>query len=351
MRSLSGLGRDRRVRIRLSYVGVAATVLGLHALGFILLFTVAPIAGTTSLSAGLGLTAYALGLRHAFDADHIAAIDNTTRKLTSEGGTSISVGFWFSLGHSTVVLGLVALLAVGVAALAEPLRDDTSSLQQTTEVIGTTVSGVFLYAIAGINIVLLASTWKAYRRAERGLDDDDRRDGAVGGAMTKIFGHVMGTIRAPWQMYPLGLLFGLGFDTATEIGLLVLAATSAASGLPWYSLLALPILFAAGMSLLDTADGVAMRYAYGWAFAEPARKLRYNLTITGISVVVALVVGTIELLALLGDRLRLPDEMWQWTSLIDLNTVGIVIVGLLIAIWIIAVALWRWRRMHTATPT
>ncbi|MET0715149.1 MAG: HoxN/HupN/NixA family nickel/cobalt transporter, partial [Mycetocola sp.] len=275
------LTEDRR-RTVVAFVGVSGTVVLLHAMGFALLLT-APAAATGSaaaLSVGVGVTAYTLGMRHAFDADHIAAIDNTTRKLMSDGRTPISVGFWFSLGHSTVVLALVILLALGVSALAGPLGDEDSSLQQVTGIVGTTVSGLFLYAIATINIVLFVSTWRAYRRVQAGAVGA-QPDAVAHGPMTKVFSGLMRAIKAPWQMYPLGVLFGFGFDTATEVGLLVLAATSAASGLPWYSLLALPILFAAGMSLLDTADGVVMRYAYGWAFAEPSRKLRYNLTITG----------------------------------------------------------------------
>jgi high-affinity nickel-transport protein len=336
-----------RRRTVLASVGVTATVVLLHVVGFALLFS-APAAApgsTAALSVGVGVTAYALGMRHAFDADHIAAIDNTTRKLMSDGRTPISVGFWFSLGHSTVVLGLVVLLALGVSALAGPLSDEDSSLQQVTGIVGTTVSSLFLYAIAAINIVLFVSTWKAYKRARAGavgVQSDTR----VQGPMTKMFGGIMKAIKAPWQMYPLGVLFGFGFDTATEIGLLVLAATGAASGLPWYSLLSLPILFAAGMSLLDTADGIVMRYAYGWAFAESTRKLRYNLTITGLSVMIALVIGTIELVAMLGDRLRLPSGLWDWTSHVDLNTIGFGIVALLVVVWLVALAIWRRRSAH-----
>ncbi|MFB9646113.1 HoxN/HupN/NixA family nickel/cobalt transporter [Microbacterium terregens] len=344
--------RSDRRRTVLAFAGVSSTVIILHVVGFVLL--VSPPAATEGstgvLGIGVGLTAYTLGLRHAFDADHIAAIDNTTRKLMSDGKSPISVGFWFSLGHSSVVLGLVVLLAMGVSALAGPLGDENSALQQVTGIVGTTVSGLFLYAIAAVNIVLLVSTWRTYKRVREGATNIVAGEAAsvAKGPMTKLFGGAMKAISAPWQMYPLGVLFGLGFDTATEVGLLVLAATSAASGLPWYSLLALPILFAAGMSLLDTADGVVMRYAYGWAFAEPTRKLRYNLTITGVSVVIALVVGTIELLAMLGDRLRLPDALWQWTSHVDLNTIGFSIVALLIIVWFVALAIWRRRSAHAS---
>jgi nickel/cobalt transporter (NiCoT) family protein len=337
----------------LSFVGVGSTIILLHIVGFTLLLT-APQAGTgATLSVGVGLTAYTLGLRHAFDADHIAAIDNTTRKLISDGTKPVSVGFWFSLGHSTVVLGLTVLLALGVSAIAGPLQDDSSTLHQVTGMVGTTVSGLFLYIIAGINLALLVSTLRTYKRVRSGelSMSQVESDAIARGPMSRVFGGLMKAIRAPWQMYPLGVLFGFGFDTATEIGLLVLAATSAASGLPWYSLLALPILFAAGMSLLDTADGVVMRHAYGWAFAQPLRKLKYNLTITVASVVVAVVVGTTELLALLGERLQLDGGLWSFLASVDLNAVGFGVVGALLIVWLGALAVWRARRPRTVPAT
>ncbi|WP_106815517.1 Nickel transporter NicT [Microbacterium timonense] len=341
---------SERRRTTLSFAGVGAAIVILHVVGFSLLLTTpVPSATGTTLGVGVGLTAYTLGLRHAFDADHIAAIDNTTRKLLEDGGKPITVGFWFSLGHSTVVLGLTVLLALGLSAVAGPLQDESSTLHQVTGVVGTTVSGLFLYIIAGINIALLVATTRTYKRVRSGelSMGQVESDAIARGPLSRVFGGLMRAIRAPWQMYPLGVLFGLGFDTATEIGLLVLAASSVASGLPWYSLLALPVLFAAGMSLLDTADGVVMRFAYGWAFAQPVRRLAYNLTVTLVSVVVALVVGTTELLALLAERLHLSGGLWTFLSDIDLNAVGFGVVGGLIAAWLAALVVWRVRRTAT----
>ncbi|MRX42483.1 HoxN/HupN/NixA family nickel/cobalt transporter [Agromyces sp. Q22] len=328
------------------------TILALHLAGFGLLFAGGEggtVAGTT-LGVGMGVTAYVLGLRHAFDADHIAAIDNTTRKLLDDGRKPVSVGFWFSLGHSTVVLALVVLLALGVDALAGSLRDDDSALHRVTGIVGATVSGLFLYVIAAINVVLLASTWRTHRQARSG--ETTRwmpTEGATRGPLTRLLSPVITAIRAPWQMYPVGVLFGFGFDTATEVGLLVLAATSTASHLAWYSLLALPLLFAAGMSLLDTADGVLMRYAYGWALADGARKVRYNLAITAISVVVAVAVGTIQLVALFGDELGLGGDQWRSAAGVDLNAVGFWIVGALVLMWLGALLVSR-RRQRRPVP-
>ena len=326
-----------------SLAGMVGVILTLHVVGFGLLLAGGTGDAGTTLGVGVGLTAYVLGLRHAFDADHIAAIDNTTRKLLNDGKKPLSVGFWFSLGHSTVVLALVVLLALGVGALAGPLQDDDSALHQVTGIVGTTVSGLFLYIIAAINVVLLASTWRTYRRVRSGemTKSQVQTDATSRGPLSRLFAPVMNAIRAPWQMYPLGVLFGLGFDTATEVGLLVLAATSTAAGIAWYSLLALPLLFAAGMSLLDTADGLVMRYAYGWAFTDGARKLRYNLAITAISVVVAVAVGTTELVAMFGDELDLDGGVWGVAAGLDLNAIGFGIVGGLIIMWLCALVVWR----------
>lgn len=297
---------------------------------------------------GIGVTAYTLGMRHAFDADHIAAIDNTTRKLMREGRRPLSVGFWFSLGHSSVVFALAFLLSLGVKAVAGPVRDDDSQLHAVTGLIGTTVSGTFLYVIAAINAVVLAGIWKVFRRMRSGRYDEAALEEQLNnrGFMNRLLGRVMRSITKPWQMYPLGLLFGLGFDTATEVALLVLAGSGAASGLPWYAILCLPVLFAAGMSLLDTIDGTFMNFAYGWAFSKPVRKVYYNLTITGLSVAVALLIGTVELLGLLADELSLHGPFWDWIAGLDLNTLGFAIVGLFLATWIVALLVWRIGRIE-----
>jgi high-affinity nickel-transport protein len=331
---------------------MGAFVLALHVIGwFTLVAIVAPehySLGTKSFGIGIGVTAYTLGMRHAFDADHIAAIDNTTRKLMGEGQRPLSVGFWFSLGHSSVVFVLTFLLALGMKTLADPVRDDNSELHRVTGLIGTTVSGTFLYVIAGINLVILAGIWKVFRRMRSGDFDEAALEEHLNnrGFMNRLLGRVMKSITKPWQMYPLGILFGLGFDTATEIALLVLAGSGAASGLPWYAILCLPVLFAAGMSLLDTIDGSFMNFAYDWAFSKPVRKVYYNLTITGLSVAVALIIGTVELLGLLADKLGLHGAFWDWIAGLDLNTVGFVIVGLFFATWAVALLVWKFGRIE-----
>jgi len=332
--------------------GMAAFVLALHIIGwFTLVWIVAPqhySVGTKSFGIGIGVTAYTLGMRHAFDADHIAAIDNTTRKLMGQGRRPLSVGFWFSLGHSSVVFGLTFLLALGVKALANPVRDDNSGLHSVTSLIGTTVSGVFLYLIAGINLLILAGIWKVFRDMRSGHYDEAALEEQLNnrGFMNRVLGRLMKSISKPWQMYPLGLLFGLGFDTATEVALLVLAGSGAATGLPWYAILCLPVLFAAGMSLLDTIDGSFMNFAYEWAFSKPVRKVFYNLTITALSVAVALLIGTVELLGLLAEKFDLHGTFWHWVSGLDLNVIGFVIVGLFFATWILAMAVWKYGRIE-----
>ena len=281
---------------------MAAVVVGLHLFGwFTLLALVVPkhySLGTQVFGVGLGVTAYTLGLRHAFDADHIAAIDNTTRKLMADGKRPLSVGFFFSLGHSTVVFVLALLFSLGVKALAGQVEDDGSTLHDVTGLVGTGVSGTFLYVIAALNLVVLVGIVRVFREMRRGRFDEAELEAQLEarGLMNRFLGRFTRAIRAPWQMYPLGILFGLGFDTATEVALLFLAAGAAGAGLPWYAILCLPVLFAAGMSLLDTIDGSFMNFAYGWAFSRPVRKVYYNLVVTALSVAVAFIIGSIELL-------------------------------------------------------
>jgi len=294
------------------------------------------------------LTAYTLGMRHAFDADHIAAIDNTTRKLMAEGKRPLSVGFWFSLGHSSIVFGLALLLSLGVKALVGPVQDDGSGLHHYTNLIGTTVSGTFLYLIAAINVVVLWGILKVFRQMRHGEFDEEQLEEHLNnrGLMNRVLGRATRSVTKPWQMYPIGMLFGLGFDTATEVALLVLASTSALAGLPWYAILALPVLFAAGMSLFDTLDGSFMNFAYEWAFSQPVRKVYYNLTITGLSVAVALLIGTVELLSLLAQQLGYTGPFWSWISGVDINSLGFVIAGLFAATWAVALAVWRFGRIE-----
>ncbi len=328
--------------------GMAGVVIGLHVVGFfILIAVVAPhhyrLGAPGAFTVGLGLTAYTLGLRHAFDADHISAIDNTTRKLMGERGRPLSVGFWFSLGHSTIVFVLALLFSLGIRALNGPVRHSDSTLHAVTNVLGTGISGGFLYVIAALNLTILFGILRVFRDMHRGQYDEAELDHQLNtrGLMNRFCGRFTKTIRQPWQMYPIGLLFGLGFDTATEVALLFLAAGAAGAGLPFYAILCLPILFAAGMSLLDTIDGSFMNFAYGWAFSKPVRKVYYNLTITALSVAVALIIGTVELLGLAANKLNLRGGFWNSVSLLNMNTLGYVIVAMFVATWAIALLVWR----------
>ena len=328
--------------------GMGAVVLGLHVVGFVILIAVvAPhhyaLGSSGAFTVGLGLTAYTLGLRHAFDADHIAAIDNTTRKLMAQRQRPLSVGFWFSLGHSSVVFGLAVLFAVGIRALSGPVRNGGSALHHVTSLIGTGVSGGFLYVIAALNLIVLMGILRVLREMRQGRFDEAELERRLNsrGLLNRLYGRFTRMVSRPWHMYPLGLLFGLGFDTATEVALLFLAAGAAGAGLPFYAILCLPVLFAAGMSLLDTVDGSFMNFAYGWAFSEPVRKVFYNLTITGLSVAVALLVGTTELLGLAAGELGLRGGFWSAVSQVNVNALGYVIAGLFVATWAIALLVWR----------
>ena len=327
-------------------------IVALHLIGWITLVAfVAPqhfSLGDTALGIGVGLTAYTLGLRHAFDADHIAAIDNTTRKLMSDGQRPLGVGFFFSLGHSTVVFGLAVVLSLGLKAVIGPVEDDSSALHRYAGIIGTSVSGVFLYLIAIVNVAILLGILRVFAEMRRGTYDEAALEHQLNsrGLLNRFFGRITGSITKSWQMYPLGVLFGLGFDTATEIALLVLAGTSAAAGLPWYAILCLPILFAAGMRLLDTLDGSFMNFAYGWALSKPVRKVYYNITVTGLSVAVALIIGTVQILAVLAEEFGWRGGFWDWLGGIDLNTIGFVIVAMFVLTWVIALGVWRFARIE-----
>ncbi len=354
----SGASRMTRIKSALtprewvSAAGMSAAVIGLHIIGWgVLLAIVVPhrySIGTQTFGVGIGLTAYTLGARHAFDADHISAIDNTTRKLMADGKRPISTGFWFSLGHSSVVFVLSLLLALGLRAIIGPVKNGGSSLHQITHLVGTGVSGVFLYLIAAINIVVLVGIMRVFKELRQGRFDEKTLEAHLNerGFINRIFGKMMRSIRTPGQMYGVGLLFGLGFDTATEIAFLVLAGTGAASGLPWYAILCLPVLFAAGMSLLDTIDGSFMNFAYGWAFSNPVRKVYYNITITGLSVAVALLIGTAELAGLLGQEFSLGGPFWSWVEGLNINTLGFFIVGLFVGTWAVALFIWRALRLE-----
>src|ERR1022692_3468941 len=327
---------------------MTAVVIGLHVVGWGLL-TAAVARGHGDVSrgeafgVGTGVLAYTLGMRHAFDADHIAAIDNTTRKLVGEGQRPLSVGFFFSLGHSSVVFILAVLLNFGIRALNSQVRNSGSALHGVTTLVGTSVSGTFLYLIAALNAVILAGIVKVFRemRSGRFSDAELEEQLAKRGLMNRLLGPLNKRVDAPWKMYPIGLLFGLGFDTATEVAFLVLAGTAVISGLPFYAVLSLPFLFAAGMSLFDTADGCFMNFAYDWAFARPVRKVYYNLTITGLSVFVAVFIGAIEVLGLLGQDGNLTGWGWAWLENFNINTAGFVIVGVFVLTWAAALSIWH----------
>jgi nickel/cobalt transporter (NiCoT) family protein len=332
---------------------MGTVVVGLHALGFfILIALVAPhhykLGTSGAFTVGIGLSAYTLGLRHAFDADHIAAIDNTTRKLMSDGKRPLSVGFFFSLGHSTIVFALAALFAVGFSVLSGQVKNGRSALHDATNLIGTGISATFLFMIAALNVAILIGIVRVFRDMRRGRYDEVELEHKLNsrGLMNRLFGRLTKTVNEPWQMYPVGVLFGLGFDTASEVALLFLAAGAAGAGLPFYAILCLPILFAAGMSLLDTIDGSFMNFAYDWAFSKPIRKVYYNITITALSITVALVIGTIELLGLLASKLTLHGRFWDWVSAININTLGYIIVGLFALTWVVALAIWRFGRIE-----
>ena len=345
--------------------GMGSVVVLLHVVGFGLLFgAVAPqqfqLGGDYPVfTFGVGLLAYTFGLRHAFDADHIAAVDNTTRKLVADAHAieaetgqvqrkPLSVGFWFSLGHATIVFGLSLLLMLGIRALVGSIADDDSTLHTVTSLIGPSVSGVFLWVLGLLNLAALVGIVKVFARMRKGDYDEVELERQLDsrGFMNRILGGLTKLVRKSWHIYPVGALFGLGFDTATEIGLLVLAGGAAVFDLPFYAILVLPVLFAAGMSLMDTLDGVFMNLAYGWAFAQPIRKVFYNLTITSISVAVALVIGTIELVGVFADRLGITTGPIAVVAGIPLNYAGYGIVGLFVLTWVVAIAIWKGLRVE-----
>jgi nickel/cobalt transporter (NiCoT) family protein len=332
--------------------GMTATVIALNVVGWDLLAAAAggdyQVSRGQAFGLGTGILAYTLGMRHAFDADHIAAIDNTTRKLVGEGKRPLSVGFFFSLGHSSIVFVLAVLLNFGIRALNSQVRNSGSALHNVTSVIGTTVSGTFLYLIAALNVVILVGIIRVFRdmRSGRFSDTELEEQLAKRGLMNRLLGPLNRRVDAPWKMYPIGVLFGLGFDTATEVAFLVLAGTAVISGLPFYAVISLPFLFAAGMSLFDTADGCFMNFAYDWAFARPVRKVYYNLTITGLSVFVAFFIGTIEILGLVAQEAHLRSQFWQFLAGFNINKAGFVIVGVFVVTWVVALGIWRFGQIE-----
>jgi nickel/cobalt transporter (NiCoT) family protein len=301
---------------------------------------------------GMAFLAYTFGLRHAVDVDHIAAIDNVTRKLMQEGRRPVAVGFFFSLGHSTVVVLATAAIAVATTALQSRFE----SFRMVGGLIGTSVSALFLFIVAAANLVILRSIYRTFRRVRRGgkfVEEDLNHLLSQRGALGRVFRPVFRLVARSWHMYPLGFLFGLGFDTATEIGLLGISAAEASRGLPIWSIMVFPALFTAGMSLVDTADGVLMLGAYGWAFARPIRKLYYNLTITLISVLVAVIVGGIEALGLIAGELSLEGPFWTFVGALNENFghLGYFVIAIFALSWLVSIAIYRIKRYDAIEVT
>jgi len=322
--------------------GFAAAVVLLHVLGFGLFLYYLP---RNPALTGLATLAYTFGLRHAFDADHIAAIDNTTRKLLQDGRRPLGTGFFFSLGHSTIVFSLTAGLAVAAATVHSRIP----TFQAYGSTIGASVSGTFLLLIGALNLLVLLDVVGVFRRMKRGYYDEQDLERALvnQGFLSRFLLRRVGSrIDASWKMYPLGILFGLGFDTATEIGLLALAAGVATHHVPFLAVISLPLIFAAGMSLMDTADGAFMSHAYGWAFSSPVRKIYYNISVTSLSVAVAWLIGAIELLQVLAAKLSLHGPFWTLLQGLDLGRLGYVVVALFAATWLCSVTVWKTRRIE-----
>jgi nickel/cobalt transporter (NiCoT) family protein len=317
--------------------GFSFAVVLLHVAGFGLFVYYLP---SNPALAGLASLAYTFGLRHAFDADHIAAIDNTTRKLLQDGERPLGTGFFFSLGHSSIVFGLTA----GLALAARSVNSSIPALQTYGSTLGASVSGTFLLVIGALNLLVLLEVVGVFRRMKRGTYDEQDLESALvkQGFLSRVLLKRVGSkIDKSWKMYPLGMLFGLGFDTATEITLLAVAAGVATHHVPFLAVISLPLIFAAGMSLMDTADGAFMCHAYGWAFSSPVRKVFYNISVTSLSVAVAWMIGGIELLQVLAAKLSLDGSFWQALEGIDLGQLGYVVVALFVATWLLSFTVWR----------
>jgi len=332
------MSRSERVGIGIVYV----LILGTTAIGFILAFVIGQI---SPILAGLGLVAYAFGLRHGVDADHIVAIDNTTRKLLHDGQRPFTVGTWFSLGHSAIVFILTVALVVATRVVVAELP----AVQSAGQLIGLAVSGTFLIVIGLVNALIVVGIYRVFVELREG---DEKLDAAEleellnkRGVLNRLFRPLFGLIRRPWHIFPLGFLFGLGFDTATEIALIAISVgVGVSSSVPIWTILILPLMFTCGMVFVDTTDGVIMRSAYGWALINPIRKVYYNLTVTIVSVVVAFGVGGIEILSLVGAQLRLTGPFWDALAGLDFETIGISIIALFVVAWAVSVAYWKYKR-------
>jgi len=337
--AITKLFNDQNAELRSKVVGIYVVLIGANVLAWIwalVAFHDYPVL------IGTAFLAYTFGLRHAVDADHIAAIDNVTRKLMQEGKRPVSVGFFFALGHSTIV----ALGSAGVALATGALQGRFESFRLVGGLIGTSASVVFLFLVAAANLLILSSVYRTFRRVRRGdalVEEDLNHLLAQRGLLGRVFRPMFAMVARSWHMYPLGFLFGLGFDTATEIGLLGISAAEASRGLPIWSIMVFPALFTAGMSLIDTTDGVLMLGAYGWAFTKPIRKLYYNLTITFVSVVVAVLIGSIEALGLAADQLKLEGPFWAMIGALNdhFGSLGYLIIAIFAASWLVSVIVYR----------
>jgi high-affinity nickel-transport protein len=304
------------------------------------------VGGSPGLGVGLGvaITAWFLGFRHAFDADHISCIDNTTRKLMADGKRPLGSGFFFSFGHSTVIVAVGVGITIAARAVFGAVVNPSSTYETAGGTVGTLLAAGFLYLIAVLNLIVLAGIFKVFRDMRRGSYSEQELEAQLQarGLMYRFFGRFMKSINHTWQLYFVGLVFGIGFDTATEVVLLAATAYAAIQGLPYYAVLALPLLFAGGMVLFDTLDGCFMNFAYGWAFARPVRKVYYNLVITALSIGAAFIVGTIEILGVLTAEVHLHGAFWSLMANFDINVAGFCIAGLFVAVWAAALAYWRW---------
>ncbi|MCY9657922.1 HoxN/HupN/NixA family nickel/cobalt transporter [Paenibacillus chondroitinus] len=321
---------------RKSWGGYIGFILLLHILGLIGLYSVAK---TSPAFWGIGLLAYTLGMRHAFDVDHIAAIDNTVRKLVQQKRNPLGVGFYFSLGHSSVVF----LMSIVTAFSVTWAERELPWMQRFGGVIGASVSGLFLVIIGVINLIILISLYKLFVKFRGGKQDDNEFEELLEsrGFIARMIKPLFSFISKSWHVYPLGFLFGLGFDTASEIALLAISAHAAKDAIPFIGVISLPLLFAAGMSLFDTADGMFMTKAYKWAFHTPVRKLYYNLTVTALAVIAALIIGVIELGQVLSEEFGMEGTFWTWLQDIDFGTLGFILVALFVIAWIVSIAVWK----------
>jgi nickel/cobalt transporter (NiCoT) family protein len=346
--SFSSMTPQERWRV----IGMYGVILALHLVGFFVFIVLVLPSHYRGLGIGVSGLAYSLGLRHAFDADHISAIDNTTRKVMNDRqGTDkprpLSFGFFFSLGHSTIVVAIGIGILIAEKTVFAAVSNNSSGLEQFGGVFGTLVSACFLLLIGMLNLVILAGIIKVFRSMRRGEYDEAELERQLEnrGFFYRFFGKWMKAINKEWQLYPVGVVFGLGFDTATEVALLATVALEASQHVPWYAILCLPILFTAGMTLMDTTDGIFMNLAYGWAFFNPVRKVYYNLAITGLSVGICFFIGAIETLGLIPQEIHGLSQthgFWGFMYKFNINTAGFVIVGMFIVTWAVAMLIWRY---------